>query len=166
MLHNIKNSCGFTLIEVLVSAGILALTAGILMGSLYTILSVRSKQQSIESSTSSVRVVLTTIANAIETAATSPTVSGNSVSIKGTPCRTIRLTSGVLEQATLDDPNCTLPLTSGFAALSPPGVTIATFNPVKNPDASISISLAGTIKDSFGSHDFNFQTTVTPRVTL
>jgi prepilin-type N-terminal cleavage/methylation domain-containing protein len=56
---------GFTLVELLVSVTILGLTSIIAVQSLYDSLSIRSKQQTIENSSDSFRIVVRLITNAV-----------------------------------------------------------------------------------------------------
>jgi len=158
------NKLGFTLLEFLVSIGILSTISVVLVGILYTILIVRSKQQSIEISDTAARTVFTTITNAIESASASPTFASNTLSIIGNPCRLIQFipTPGILQQAVNPSPGC-LPVPAG--TLTPSNVQISEFSITNNGNVVIA-TMGGTYKDSFGSHDFRYQTSVVPRISL
>lgn len=167
MSHNIsKSKFGFTLLELIVSIGILAAVSVVLIQGLYTIVSIRSKQQSIETSGAGVRTLFTTIVNSIEQAKT-VTINGNIIQITDSNdpngCRTIQYypsPTSALFQA-MPSPTCS---PNGTDKFIPDNVSITSFTAVKNiADGSIAITMVGSYKDSLGSHSFNYQTTAVPR---
>lgn len=169
MSHHTNNHLlGFTLLELLVSVGILGAIGVTLVGSLYSILTVRSKQQSVEVAGLNARGVLTTIASAIETASSSPVIASGVIKIKGSPCRSIARISGAIYQATDYSSNCSAP---GTVTISDPQLTatgsmsITQFS-VASASGLYTATISGTYKDGFGSHDFQYDTSVIPRIAL
>lgn len=158
-------SDGFTLLELVVALGIFGSIGIVIVGTLYTVLVIRSKQQSIETSSHAARAVLTTVTNAILVAKHVSVPSSDTVRITGEQCRTIRKNGSNLEQAVDISPTCTPP-TSGFVVFTPDGVSVTAFAVVMTGSDAVQISFSGTYIDAFGSHDFNYQTSATPRVTL
>ncbi len=163
-----KLSRGFTLLELLVAVTIMGGIGIVAMQSLYSIFTVRSKQESLETTASSSRAVFTTITAAILQAAQIAIPSATSINVTGTPCRAIRYNSvsKIVEQALDLGSPCSPPTTGSFDSFTPAGVTINAFSVTKSADGAVTVSLSGTFKDVFGSHDFNYQTSVVPRVTI
>ncbi len=168
MLQHTKPK-GFTLIELLIAAAIIGSISILSVQSLWDVVSTRSKQYSLETSSDSVRLILNTISLAIQSGATINIPSSTVLQITGTPCRTLRYNSATfaLEQAVTPGASCTPP-TTGYSALTPANIKISSFSlsPTGPFPKFVSINIAGTYKDSLGSHTFSYTTTVTPRVSI
>lgn len=159
-----KQNLGFTLLDLLISVGILGGIGIIIVGSLYTILITRSKQQSIEATAASSRALLTTLTNAIVEADQVTVPAADTIQIKGAPCRSIRKNGLQLEQALDISVPCVAP-TSGWTIFTPVNITVSSFV-VSKVGKSIQIQMSGNYKDAFGTHDFDYQTSATPRSTI
>lgn len=168
-MSRIINTKGFTLIELIVAIGIFGALSLVSVKVLWDTLSTRSKQYSIENSTSAIRPVVATLTQSITSATSINVASASQIQITGSPCRTIQLnsTSKSLEQVTTTGTPCT-PGISGFSSLTPSTVSITTFtlSPTGLQPKVILISIAGTYKDSLGSHTFTYNFSVSPRVSL
>ncbi len=166
------NQKGFTLVELLISTLIVAGLSVVSVNMLYTTLSSRAKQTSVETSTDSVRVLYTTLSSAVEAAKSITVVNSTTIQITGTPCRTIKYDNPTkaLVQAIDTSALCTAPEVIGpsYTGLTSNQIQILTFSlsPTGNAPSSVTISLTGTYKDSVTDHPFTYYTTVTPRITL
>lgn len=160
---------GFTLIELIVAIAIFGALSLVSVQSLWDTLSTRSKQYSIENSASAIRPIVAILTQAITSATSINIQSATQIQITGTSCMTVQLntSSKALEMASVTAASCTPP-SSGFSALTPPTVTITAFtlSPVGATPKVISIFIAGLFKDSIGSHAFQYNFSVSPRVAL
>ena len=163
------NGQGFTLLELIIAIAIIGSLSVVSLQSLWDTLSSRSKQYSLENSSSALRNVINTLTEAIVTGNQVNVVSSSVIKITGTTCRTIQYDNSTksLVQATSDVPTCTPP-TTGFVPLTPVNITITsfTFAPVGPFPNFVTIVITGFTQDSLGKHDFNYTTTVTPRITI
>jgi len=168
-MSRITKQQGFTLIELIVAIGIFGALSLVSVQMLWDTLSTRSKQYSIENSTSAIRPVIATLSQAIVSATYINVFSATQIQITGSPCRTIQWnsTAKVLEGATVTGASC-IPPTSGFSSLTPSTVSITSFtlSPTGIQPKVILISIAGLYKDSLGSHTFTYNFSVSPRVAL
>jgi len=166
-MSRITKQNGFTLIELIVAIGIFGALSLVSVQALWDTLTSRSKQYSIENSTSAIRPIVATLSQAIVSATYINVVSTTQIQITGLPCRTIQLnsTTKALEQATVTGASCTPP-TGGFTPLTPSTVSITSlsFSPIGVQPKIVSISIVGTYKDSLGSHAFQYDFSVSPRV--
>ncbi len=160
---------GFTLIELLVAIAIFGALSLASVQTLWDTLTTRSKQYSIENSASAIRPIIATLLQAITSASSVTVVSATQIQITGAPCRTIQLNvaTNALEQAVNASDPCTPPA-SGFVALTPPAVTITAFSlsPTGATPKVVLIAVGGTYNDSLGSHAFEYNVSVSPRVSL
>lgn len=162
---------GFTLLELIVAAGIFGVLSLVSVQMLWDTLTSRSKQYSMENSTSAIRPILSTLEQAILSASSSSLISASEIQITGAPCRTIKLSgSAIVEQMNVAVP-CTAPTSGTFSPLTPPNYTISTFlltpspYPNMNPKV-VTITVGGVYKDGLGSHTFFATTSAAPRVSL
>lgn len=162
MSQNTSHQYGFTLLEFLVSVGILAIISAVLMQSLYTVLVIRSKQQSIETTAAQSRLVFDDITKSVSNAI-SITVTANRLDVRGTPCISYRFVSPIMEKATDATLACA---PTAFSPLTTPDINVTMFTAVKNANGSVSLVMTGQFQDQFGSHDYQYQTSVIPKVTL
>ena len=155
----ITDKKGFTLIELIVAVAIFGALSVVSVQTLWTTLSTRSKQYSIENSSSAIRPIVSTLSQAISEASTIQIPDATHIVITGTPDRTIRLNGMVLEQSISSGP---------YVSLTPVNVLVSTFvlSPVGSAPKVVAVTLGGTYADSLGSHAFSYNFSVTPRVAL
>ncbi|OGK61355.1 hypothetical protein A3G65_01305 [Candidatus Roizmanbacteria bacterium RIFCSPLOWO2_12_FULL_37_7b] len=170
MLRNTKSSQkGFTLVELLIAAGILSILSIVSVRLLWDTLSIRSTQYAIEYSSDDFRKAISTMTLAIQSATTITIPDSATLEISGEPCRTFKYntTSKSLEQALDDSPTCEPP-TSGFTQMTQNEIEITTFDfsPIGERPEIVKIDMEGSFSDSIGTHPFSFYTTVASRITL
>lgn len=150
---------GFTLIELIVAIGIFGALSLVSVQALWDTLSTRSKQYSIENSASVIRPVIATLTQAITSATYINVVSPTEIQITGSPNRTISLHGTTLEQSI--DAGTPVPLTPASVSIS-----ALTMSPIGIRPKVVSITIVGTYKDSLGSHAFQYNFSVSPRVSI
>jgi prepilin-type N-terminal cleavage/methylation domain-containing protein len=167
MLQDINQQCGFTLIELVVATAIFGAVSLISVQMLWNTLSSRSKQYSIENSSSVMRPVLSTITQAIESA-TRINVSGSQIRIWGSPCRTIEWSGGMIKQSIVDTPLCDPPLDATTSITpGPPDFTVDIFDITQTSSPTIiNIKVRVTYQDKLGSHVVDMTTSAVQRVNI
>ncbi len=166
------NHQGFTLLELLIGMAIFGALSLVSVQMLWDTLSARSKQYSIENSTSSVRPILATLEQAIASASTSSIISATEIQITGTTCRTIKLNGSKIVQEVAVTSPCAAPTISvSSPSLTPENFNVTTFllapSPYPNTNPNIvTITIGGTYSDGLGSHTFYATTSAAPRVSL
>lgn len=175
----LRNSKGFSLIELLVATAILAGVSLVSVQLLWDTLSTRSKQYSIEGSTDNVRLLVSDLTKAIQGAKSVTIIDSWTIQIVGSPpnpCQTVILNDNQQMVRAIDSNHpCSppLPSTGSFSPMSPEAIIITNkqsslpfFSPIGNFSNFITIKIKGVYQDSLGEHPFDYQTTVTPRVTI
>lgn len=143
---------------------------------LWDTLTSRARQTSNEDASDNVRLAVSTLTKAVQSAKSVSVPNPSTLQITGEPCRTVRLNStdhSIEEAIDSTSPICTPP-SSGFARITKGGVVIQTydgslpleFSPVGSSLQSVTIKVKGIYKDNFGENPINFETTVVPRVAL
>lgn len=164
MLLNTKKNQGLTLIELLIATAIMGIISLSSVRLLWGTLATRAKQHSIETSSDSSRFLISTITEAIQSSQSIGVSSpfSSSITIKGTPCRIIRLNGNIIEQAIDDNVACN-PVT--FKPMNQPEISLQNlkFSPQGTPPKAIKIEMSGVYKDSVTDHPFNYSTTVSVR---
>lgn len=165
-----KKNLGFSLIEVLVAAAIFSGLSILGTQLLWDTLTSRAKQTSIEETADNVRLVVSTITKAIQSAKSVSVPDSVTLQITGEPCRTVKFnpTDKSIEEATdATSPSCTPP-SNGFTRITKGEVVIQNleFSPTGNLVQSVTIKVGGIYKDTLGEHPINFETTVASRIAL
>lgn len=160
---------GFTLIELLVAAAIIGVISIVSVNLLYTTVLTRARQDSIKASSEDVRSIFGNLSESIIQSDTVKLVGSTEISTKkevegADPdiCRTFKLNGTTVELAEDISDGCSYP-TSGFLVVTDPNTTVNVFD-ITETDNLFEITISGTHQDSFGEHDFNFNTSVIPRV--
>lgn len=165
MSQNTKNNLGFTLIELLVAIAILGGISVLNVRLLWDTLATKTKQNSIESSSESFRFLVSTISEAIQSSQSIIITSPSLITIKGTPCRIIRLNGTIAEQAT-DNTACS---PSVFKPMNQPEISLQKLQFIASgtPPQAVNIIIQGNYKDNLGiGHSFNYSTKVAARTIL
>lgn len=165
-IQNKKQFSGFTLVELLVSVAILGLIAVISVQSLYDSLSIRSKQQMIEESSDSVRLMIRLITTAVvQGKKVEVSSDGKQIKIVGELfCTTIKPDES--EKAILlSTVPCDPPTADNFENISGDNVEISTFiaSPTGTDVDIVNLTIEGKSFDSMGEHKVKYQTSITPR---
>lgn len=160
---------GFTLIELLVAAAIIGVISIVSVNLLYTTVLTRARQGSIKASSEDVRNIFEDLANSIRQSESASLVGSTQVSIKKEiegvepdVCKTFRLNGNSIEYAEEVNDGCSYPI-SGFSIITDPNTFVNIFN-ITQTGNLFEITISGFHKDPFGEHEFNFQTSVVPRV--
>lgn len=171
MLPSTKNlsKIGLTLVELLITIGIVSTLSLVSVRLLWDSLSVRSTQYATQYSSDDFRLALKTMTKAIQEAETLNVPDSLTLETTGTSCYTFRYNATLksLEQAIDSSASCAPP-SSGFIQMTQDEIKIDTFqfSPVGERAHTVKIDIVGKYKDSTVSHPFKFNTTVTSRVTL
>ena len=167
MLHNIKNVRGFTLVELLVAVAIVGIISIISVQSLYDAVSIRSKQYSIEDTSDNFRSMIKLITKEVMGGKNISIINSGEIKIKGdVSCVTITYVSGsgsVLYSRSTD--TLCIPPTLNISGRN---IQISDFSlsPVSDLPRVVSLYIKGVYKNSLGDHPFEYQTTITPRVSI
>lgn len=160
---------GFTLIELLVAMVIFSALSLVSVQILWNTVTTRSKQYSIENSAAAIRPIEATLTQSILSASGVNVASVTQIQITGSVCRTIQwnATNKSLEEATDTSASC-VPPTTGFTPLTvtPVSITVFTISPTGTSPKVVTFSITGLYKDSLGSHAFQYNFSVAPRVAL
>lgn len=154
--------------EMIIAVAIFGGLSIISVQALWDTLSTRAKQYSIESSTSTLRPILSVLENSITAASQVNVVSATELRIVGATCRTIKLVgSAIVQQVSSVSPPCTAPTSGTFETLTPPNYQVSAFtlSPIGSPDL-INIYIKGQYADSLGIHPFEAVTSASSRVAL
>lgn len=157
---------GFTLIELIVAIAIFGALSLVSVQTLWDTLTTRSKQYSIENSASAIRPIISALTRAIFSASSINIVNAGEIRITGSPlCTTIKLSGNIVMLATDANATCA---PSAFIPLNalPVSITNFTLAPTGTSPKVVSVTIAGSYKDSIGSHDFTYNFSVSPRVAL
>lgn len=157
---------GFTLLELLVAMAIFGALSLVSVQSLWDTLSTRSKQYSIENSTSVIRPVIAAVTQQVISASSINIFSASEIRITGTTlCTTIKQNGTAIVLGTDAVATCA---PGTFTPLTAPPVSITTFSitPTGMSPKVVSVSITGLYKDSIGSHNFQYNFSVSPRVAL
>lgn len=175
MLRNISQKIsfrkqGFTLVELLVSVAILGAISLVTVQMLWDTLTVRSKQVSIENSSDNFRLLISTLSRSVQSAQQVSVPNSSTLEIKGSPCRTIRLTGdGSIEEAVDSSVGC-VPPSSSFRKITKEGITITKFEllPEGSNLKSVTVAIQASFKDPLlpEPDEYSFQTTMVPRSVL
>lgn len=167
-INNQINSQGFTLVELLVAIAIMGIISVVAVRSLYDIVSVRAKQQSIEISSDSFRTLTRLITKSVIESNNVDVPNNHELNITGNnSCETLRYdpsTASVL-YAKVSMAPCTPP-NSGFTTLTDPDLVINNFSltPTGTDIKVVSVEIDGFYKNSLGDHPIKYSTTITPRL--
>lgn len=160
----LKNN-GFTLVELLVAAAVIGILAVVSTQMLFDTVTLRAKQNAIETTSDFSYLALESIISSIKSAKNIEVKSGGAEIIitRSSDCLGFRFnnTDKTIEKTqTLSCPP------SSYSKLTPEGVQInsLTFAPEGTSLANVYISVSGEIKDAFSAHPFNFETNVFPRL--
>ena len=162
-------SKGFTLIELLVAAGIISVLAIFSTQLVFDSITTRSKQYSIQDSSDNVRTFLSDITDAVVGASQVAIPNSSTVEITSVVCKSFRYNAVELSiESAIDASAACAPPTSGFTKITRDDIEISLlqFGPVEASPDFVTLSLVGEYKDSLGSHPFNYQTTLVPRIKL
>jgi prepilin-type N-terminal cleavage/methylation domain-containing protein len=158
---------GFTLIEVLVAAAIIGVLSVVSIQLLFDTISVKSKQQTLETSSDNAYVVIEQIAKSVKEAKSiNVTDSGAKIEIVGRlTCVNYRFNSvdNSVEKA-VDSASVCIPTAYSSISQSDFKITNLSFSPVGPLPSNISILLEGEVKGTMGEHPFSYQTNIYPRV--
>src|SRR4030042_2122809 len=183
MLHDIKKINGFTLVELLVSIGIIGIISVISTQTLWNSITTRSKQDSIEVSSENFRTFTKNLTNYIQES-NSVDISSDSKIIKlvkkGTDtevdvCRTIRYnsTKKSIEEAAVIGVGCIPTEDSSLFHIVTEDegrleVDTFTLSPTGLQPNTVTVTIIGQYLDLLGEppHPISFVTTITPRIAL
>jgi prepilin-type N-terminal cleavage/methylation domain-containing protein len=168
-MKNINNSSrknGFTLIELLVAASIMGIISIVSVKLLFSTVLGRARQNSILTSSEDVRNFVSKLTTAVKEADQINLVSSTELQIEGSTCYTFKMESSSLKYAADDTADCVPPgtletVTDSSVEINSPGGTIPAIFEVD--DSKVDLKLSGKTKDSFGNHEFSYETTVVKR---
>lgn len=164
----ISKKNGFTLIELLIAIAVMGIITIGAVKTLYDILVIRAKQQSLENTSDNFRSLLQLVTTSIHEAQYVSVTDNNEVRIVGPyVCRTIKFdpATGIVAQAEDAETPCTPP-DSNFKNITGSNLIISnfTFSPIGTGNTFINIDIEGTYRNSLGDHPVKYQTTITPRL--
>ena len=168
-MRKIEYNNGFTLIELLVAIAAVGVLATVSVNLLYSTVLSRSRQNSIATSSNDIRGFISGLTKDIKEA--------NLVDVKSATEIRFEVLDDLCKAYYLDDKSIKLAVNeiSGCAPPDPdPGtdksvtspsteVAVLEFSPVSSDPESVNVKISGQSKDSFGTHDFSFETAVVPR---
>jgi len=159
---------GFTLIELLVAVAIVSALAIISVQILFDTVSVKSKQQTLETSSDSAFLVFEQITKAVKEAKSINVPTVNQIEIvNSVNCINYRynLADKTIEKAVDSLVSCT---PTSYIAITPISFEVSdlNFSPIGSSPDSVSLLMVGEIKGALDRHPFKFQTNIYPRVTL
>ncbi len=159
---------GFSLVELLVAIAIIGIISVISVQGLYDIVSIRAKQQTIEDSSDSFRVISRLITKSvIEAERVSIPNSQEIRLVSDASCQTIKYngTSSIL-YAKVSDPTCTPPILTEDDAITSGDFVITSFSlsPTGNSVDIILLEMTGHYKNSLGDHPIKYTTTISKRI--
>jgi prepilin-type N-terminal cleavage/methylation domain-containing protein len=168
IIMNQKNY-GFTLIELVVAVAIMAAISVVSIQLLWDTVAARSKQYQIEGSTENIRNIVTDITGYVKEAKSINIPDAQTIEITAEVCRTIRFNAVNfrLEMAIDNSVSC-IPPTSGFGYITSQEIALSKFefSPVGFLPESVNFVVEGIYEDSLGEHQFEYNTTIIPRVDL
>jgi prepilin-type N-terminal cleavage/methylation domain-containing protein len=175
---NIDNSTnGFTLVELLIAIAVFGIISVISVQGLYDIVSFRAKQQTIEDSSDSLRIITRQISKSV-TEADRITIENTGTTLKTEneiECHTFTYESGnILHkisksiEPTEDDPGtpCTPPtpgLTDAITSDDYTNIDNFSLSPVGSNVQVVTLEITGQYTNSLGDHPINYSTTITRR---
>lgn len=181
-MKNFRSQAGFTLVELLVAAVVIAIISVVSTQFLFDTLTTRAKQYSITTSSEEVRKLLNELTQDIQEAGRVSIPNATTVEITGTmdetavppqvckayryapaPLSTIQL--AVSEAVDANHP-CTPPQ-AGFNTVLNEEITIDTFVLSPSPSTStriVNLEFSGLHQDNLGEHPFNYGTTMYAQV--
>lgn len=159
---------GFTLVELLIAIAIMGTITVAAVKSLYDILTIRAKEQTLEDSSESLRTLIQLVSISIQEAQYVSVVNSNEVRIVGPDsCKTIRFDSVakvVTKSETLVIP-C-VPPTTDFKNITRDDfvITSFSFSPIQPRNLFVNMEIEGFYRNSLGDHPVSYQTSITPRI--
>jgi prepilin-type N-terminal cleavage/methylation domain-containing protein len=162
---------GFTLIELLVAASIMGIISTVSVKLLFSTVLGKARQNSIQISSDDIRNYVSKLSKAVKEADIIIPVSSSELQIKGNSCYTFKMESGSLKYASDSSSGCTPP--SSLETVTNTGDVIYKPGDVVNgkvipsvfevSDSKVDFKLSGKINDTFGKHDFSYNTIITKR---
>lgn len=160
-----KNTFGFTLIELLIAIAVISIISVVAIRVLYDTVATKAVHYAISGSNQEVRALIGTLTTAIQSANNVAIPNSTTLSLRGDPCQTIRQNGTQLEIATAYGAGC-IPPTSNFVPLTNSHLVVSNFSlsPITAMASYLNLYLDGTYTDNLGTHAYQYQTTVNPRV--
>ena len=166
-INNLSIKKGFTLIELLIAASILGIISIVSVKLLFSTVLSRARQNSILTSSEDVRNFVSKLTTAVKEADNVNLISSTELQTDGITCYTFKMESGTLKYASDDTADCVPPssleaITDSSVEIYEPGGSVP---PIFAIDGSkVDLKLSGKTKDSFGNHEFFYETTVVQRI--
>lgn len=159
---------GFTLIELLVATVIIGILSIVSTQMLFDAISIKSKQNAIQTSNDTGYVILEQITRNVRQAQSINIPTNDSIEITyKSICINYRynLTNLSIEKAQETNPPCN---PSVYTIITPEelNVTNVNFSPLGESPENVSVLIEGEIKDSLGAHPIKYQTNVKTRISL
>lgn len=156
-----RRFAGFTLIELLIAASLVGIVSIVSVKLLFTTVVGKARQESIQMASQDVQVFVDLLTSTVKQAKRVTLASPTEISTEGSVCRAFRLNGDSIEMAEDASSGCLAP-TTGFTKLTNENNYVESLVLTKN-DYEVEISISGYTKDSFGKHEFSYDTTVVKR---
>ncbi len=162
--HNLTLKKGFTLIELLIAVGIIGIISVVTVNLLFSTVLNRSRQNSIQYSSEDVRNFMELMSKNIKEANSVDLISPTEIKITGYDCRTFHLEGTSVAMAVdTTSPVCTPPISNSTDPKITDKDTYVDVLNISKSGSTITVVISGKHKDSFGQHDFSYNTLITKR---